>query len=125
MVTYLKILIQWEILTARDSIQEVDHIRNGQSKHQMLVQMGLGVSLLILVQARLFTAMNTTILLSKSTLADENDKNWKKVVVDFSQINTPDNLYDEFSKKIGFPEFFGRNIHVLIDCLFNLRYPEA
>lgn len=49
----------------------------------------------------------------------------KKIRIDFTRIKTENQLYDELSNLPGFPDFFGRNICALIDCLFNLRYPQA
>ncbi|BES86841.1 hypothetical protein PEC302107_30640 [Pectobacterium araliae] len=48
----------------------------------------------------------------------------KKVKIDFAKIKTLDDFYNELSDLFGFPDFFGRNINALIDCLFSLRYPE-
>ncbi|MCG8711046.1 barstar family protein [Brenneria sp. 4F2] len=48
----------------------------------------------------------------------------KKVKIDFAKIKTLDDFYNELSGLFGFPDFFGRNINALIDCLFSLRYPE-
>ena len=48
----------------------------------------------------------------------------KCINLDFLAIKNTDELYDSLSKKLGFPDFFGRNINALIDCLSGLRYPE-
>ncbi|GLS24608.1 barstar family protein [Marinibactrum halimedae] len=50
--------------------------------------------------------------------------NIKKLKLNLLQIKTMDEFYDEISNLFGFPDFFGRNIDALIDCLFSLRYPE-
>ena len=47
-----------------------------------------------------------------------------RLVIDFLKIKTVDNFHDEMKKLFGFPDFYGRNIHALIDCLTSLRYPE-
>ena len=48
----------------------------------------------------------------------------KKIKIDFTRIKTLDDFYTELSSLFGFPDFFGRNVNALIDCLFSLRYPE-
>ncbi len=47
-----------------------------------------------------------------------------RVLIDFYQVKTIDDFYDQLSDKFGFPDFFGRNGDALIDCLFSLRYPQ-
>ncbi|KAA8993836.1 barstar family protein [Affinibrenneria salicis] len=48
----------------------------------------------------------------------------KSITLNFSSIKTVDELYDELSLKLGFPDFFGRNIDAVIDCMFGVRYPD-
>lgn len=44
--------------------------------------------------------------------------------IDFSLIETLDDLHDILFEKFGFPDFYGRNINALIDCISSIRYPE-
>ena len=46
------------------------------------------------------------------------------IKIDFSNIETLDDLHDVLFKTFGFPDFYGRNIHALIDCISSIRYPE-
>lgn len=39
-------------------------------------------------------------------------------------INKDDNVHEIFKDAFGFPDFYGRNLNALIDCLSDLRYPE-
>ncbi|MDX5631075.1 MULTISPECIES: barstar family protein [unclassified Brenneria] len=48
----------------------------------------------------------------------------KSITLNFSSIKTMDELYDELAFKFGFPDFFGRNIDAVIDCIFGIRYPD-
>ncbi len=48
----------------------------------------------------------------------------KSVTLDCSKFINEGVFYDELIGVFGFPNFFGRNIHALIDCLSGLRYPE-
>ena len=48
-----------------------------------------------------------------------------KVVLDLSGVRNFDDFYKRISDLFGFPDFFGKNVHALIDCLFNLRYPDS
>ncbi|AYG99818.1 barstar family protein [Pectobacterium parmentieri] len=48
----------------------------------------------------------------------------KSIFLDFSSISNLDELYDELALQFGFPDFFGRNIDAVIDCIFGVRYPD-
>lgn len=49
----------------------------------------------------------------------------KKVIsIDFKKINDISSLHDDFKQKLGFPDFYGKNINALIDCLSSMRFPE-
>ena len=47
-----------------------------------------------------------------------------KLSIDFSKINNVTEFHDEMKELFGFPDFYGKNAHALIDCLTSLRYPE-
>lgn len=49
---------------------------------------------------------------------------FKKLELDFSMINTADDLHEKMSELFGFPDFCGKNINALIDCLTSLRLPD-
>ncbi|WP_291726352.1 barstar family protein [Bernardetia sp.] len=44
--------------------------------------------------------------------------------IDFSKINDLESMHNSLKKKFGFPDFYGKNVNALIDCLTSLRYPE-
>jgi hypothetical protein len=44
--------------------------------------------------------------------------------LDFSEIKTADDFHDFLKESFGFPDFYGKNFHALIDCLSSLRCPE-
>lgn len=48
----------------------------------------------------------------------------KKLSIDFSKLETMEDFHDEMKVLFGFPDFYGKNTHSLIDCLTSLRYPE-
>lgn len=48
----------------------------------------------------------------------------KEITLDCSKFSNENIFYDELIPIFGFPDFFGRNINALIDCLSGLRYPE-
>jgi hypothetical protein len=50
--------------------------------------------------------------------------NSKTIKIDFLEIKTHEDFHNKLSKIFGFPEFYGKNINALIDCLSSLRYPE-
>ena len=47
-----------------------------------------------------------------------------RLSIDFSKINNVIDFHDEMKEIFGFPDFYGKNIHALIDCLSSLRFPE-
>ncbi|MNJ97373.1 Barstar (barnase inhibitor) [compost metagenome] len=49
---------------------------------------------------------------------------FKKLSVDFRQVNTLDEMHDVLAKVFDFPVFYGKNINALIDCWSSLRFPE-
>jgi RNAse (barnase) inhibitor barstar len=44
--------------------------------------------------------------------------------LDFSGISTIREIHLYLKEIFGFPDFYGKNIHALIDCLSSLRSPE-
>ncbi|WP_228351000.1 MULTISPECIES: barstar family protein [Limnobaculum] len=48
----------------------------------------------------------------------------KTIILNLSDINDIDSLYKELALLFGFPDFFGRNVDAVIDCIFGVRYPE-
>ena len=46
------------------------------------------------------------------------------VELDFSEIQDLEGMHLLLKKKFGFPDFYGKNVNALIDCLSSLRYPE-
>lgn len=48
----------------------------------------------------------------------------KKLSVDFSQVNNLEEMHDALAKVFSFPDFYGKNVHALIDCWSSLRFPE-
>lgn len=49
---------------------------------------------------------------------------FKKISVDFRQVNTLDEMHEALMKVFHFPDFYGKNVNALIDCWSSLRYPE-
>lgn len=47
-----------------------------------------------------------------------------KLSVDFSKVKTVDDFHNKMKELFGFPDFYGKNYHALIDCLSSLRYPD-
>ena len=43
-------------------------------------------------------------------------------ILDAKKMNNYDGLYDEFSKVLRFPEYFGRNLNALDECLADLEW---
>lgn len=48
----------------------------------------------------------------------------KKISIDFSRLETMDDFHNTMKALFGFPDFYGNNMHALIDCLTSLRYPK-
>jgi Barstar (barnase inhibitor). len=48
----------------------------------------------------------------------------KTIELDFKNISTLDEMHIMLNEKFGFPDFYGKNVNALIDCLSDLRYPE-
>ncbi|MEE3664884.1 barstar family protein [Brenneria sp. g21c3] len=48
----------------------------------------------------------------------------KRLYIDFSKLETMDDFHNEMKSIFGFPDFYGKNTHALIDCLTSLRYPD-
>ncbi|WP_143310278.1 barstar family protein [Chitinophaga vietnamensis] len=48
----------------------------------------------------------------------------KTIQLDFKAINSLETLHHTLKEQMGFPDFYGANIHALIDCLSSIRYPE-
>ncbi len=49
----------------------------------------------------------------------------KTLQIDFQNINTYYDFHNHLQVIFGFPDFYGKNIHALIDCLSDLRIPGA
>lgn len=47
-----------------------------------------------------------------------------KINIDLSQIQNVDEFHRYIQGIFGFPKYYGKNLHALIDCLSSLRYPE-
>ena len=45
------------------------------------------------------------------------------VLCDFSRLGTPDAVYDYLTKELAFPDYFGRNLDALHDCLTDICVP--
>ncbi|WP_162231040.1 barstar family protein [Winslowiella iniecta] len=50
--------------------------------------------------------------------------NAKRLSIDFSKIKTIGDFHDEMNELFGFPDFYGKNVHALIDCLSSIRFPS-
>jgi len=48
----------------------------------------------------------------------------KELEIDLAGVRESNEMHLLFKTVFGFPEFYGKNIHALIDCLSSLRYPE-
>lgn len=48
----------------------------------------------------------------------------KRITIDFRNITDISALHDKFNAELGFPDFYGKNTHALIDCLQSIRFPE-
>ena len=44
--------------------------------------------------------------------------------LDFSNIQDLESMHLLLKEKFGFPDFYGKNVNALIDCLTSLRHPE-
>lgn len=47
-----------------------------------------------------------------------------EMIIDFKNIDTVEKMHEKLKHAFGFPNFYGANIHALIDCLGDIRYPE-
>lgn len=47
-----------------------------------------------------------------------------EMVIDFKDVDTVNKMHKKLKHAFGFPNFYGANIHALIDCLGDIRYPE-
>ncbi|MBE6598318.1 MAG: barnase inhibitor [Ruminococcaceae bacterium] len=45
----------------------------------------------------------------------------KEIIIDGGKIHTKDELHDAFAVGLGFPEWYGRNLDALHDCLTDIR----
>ena len=45
------------------------------------------------------------------------------VLCDFDRLGTADAVYDYLTEELGFPDYFGRNLDALHDCLTDLSAP--
>lgn len=48
----------------------------------------------------------------------------KNVQIDGSKITDWDSFHDYFSKTLGFPDFYGRNMNAWIDCMTSVDAPD-
>lgn len=44
--------------------------------------------------------------------------------IDFSGVSDLNSMHKLLMEKFGFPDFYGKNVNALIDCLTSLRHPE-
>jgi hypothetical protein len=49
----------------------------------------------------------------------------KNIQIDASKISDWDSFHNQFSKTLGFPEYYGRNMNAWIDCMTYLDDPDA
>jgi Barstar (barnase inhibitor) len=49
---------------------------------------------------------------------------YKNLTLDLSEVKTLKQFHELLKETFGFPDFYGYNIHALIDCLSSLRYPD-
>ncbi|MDP8079977.1 barstar family protein [Phocoenobacter skyensis] len=47
-----------------------------------------------------------------------------QLTIDFTNINSLDEMHNQLKDSFGFPDFYGNNGNALIDCLTSLRYPQ-
>ncbi|MEM9528218.1 MAG: barstar family protein, partial [Bacteroidota bacterium] len=47
-----------------------------------------------------------------------------EIILDFLEIHSEEELHKELALIFGFPDFYGNNIHALIDCWSSLRFPQ-
>lgn len=47
-----------------------------------------------------------------------------QIEIDFSEVKSLDDMHQLLKNELGFPDFYGKNVNALIDCLTSLRYPE-
>ena len=45
------------------------------------------------------------------------------VLCDFARLNTADAVYDYLTEELAFPDYFGRNLDALHDCLTDIGVP--
>jgi len=45
------------------------------------------------------------------------------VSIDCEKIHDSDSFHDEFAKVLGFPDFYGRNMHAWVDCMTSIDKP--
>ena len=45
----------------------------------------------------------------------------RKLEIDFSSIETLEQMHNLLKKEFGFPDFYGKNVNALIDCWSELR----
>ena len=48
----------------------------------------------------------------------------KVITLDLSNIKDFDSLHNKLSLLFGFPDFCGKNVNALIDCMSGVRFPE-
>ncbi|MDO4489043.1 MAG: barstar family protein, partial [Eubacteriales bacterium] len=49
----------------------------------------------------------------------------RKIILDFYKINTKEAAHDYLAEKLGFPEYYGKNLDALYDCLTEIAEPTA
>ena len=45
------------------------------------------------------------------------------ILCDFARLGTPDAVYDYLTEELRFPDYFGRNLDALHDCLTDVASP--
>lgn len=49
----------------------------------------------------------------------------RKIVLDFSGLKTRNEIHEYLAEKMEFPEYYGRNLDALYDCLTDISEPTA
>ena len=47
----------------------------------------------------------------------------KEIIINGGEIRSKEELHDTFSEQCGFPDWYGRNLDALHDCLTDIREP--
>ena len=49
----------------------------------------------------------------------------KTIELDFKELYTPRQIHEYIAEKLGFPEYYGKNLDALYDCLTDISEPTA